>query len=117
MVSHRCDIQTVNCQMIDFIDSLQFDVVTCPSNWLGASAETDAFGKALIEAGLSKETISDWSVDPRVTLPGGDKGTTRRAPPSFLVVFFFLHLTLLLFRLLRFRLRFFAPPPPCRECI
>ena len=45
------------------------------SNWLGASAETDAFGKALIGSGLSKVTIADWSVDPRVTLPGGSKGS------------------------------------------
>jgi hypothetical protein len=44
-------------------------------NWLGASVETDAFGKALIEAGLSKKTIADWSVDPRVNLPGGEKGS------------------------------------------
>ncbi|KAL3770672.1 hypothetical protein ACHAWU_004371 [Discostella pseudostelligera] len=44
-------------------------------NWLGASAETDAFGKALLNSGLSKTTISEWSVDPRVTLPGGDKGS------------------------------------------
>ena len=33
------------------------------------------FGKALIDAGLSKETISKWSVDPRVNLPGGEKGS------------------------------------------
>jgi len=44
-------------------------------NWLGASSDTDAFGKALIDSGLSKKTIADWSVDPRVTLPGGDKGS------------------------------------------
>jgi len=44
-------------------------------NWLGASSETDAFGKALIAAGLSTETIADWSVDPRVSLPGGGKGS------------------------------------------
>lgn len=45
------------------------------SNWLGASSDTDAFGKALIDSGLSKKTIADWSVDPRVTLPGGEKGS------------------------------------------
>jgi len=44
-------------------------------NWLGASIDTDAFGKALLESGLSKKTISDWSVDPRVNLPGGEKGS------------------------------------------
>ncbi len=44
-------------------------------NWLGANVETDSFGKALLGAGLSKKTIAEWSVDPRVTLPGGDKGS------------------------------------------
>jgi len=44
-------------------------------NWLGANVETDPFGKALLSAGLSKKTIADWSVDPRVNLPGGEKGS------------------------------------------
>jgi len=44
-------------------------------NWLGASSETDAFAKALIDSGLSKKTIDEWSVDPRVTLPGGKMGS------------------------------------------
>jgi hypothetical protein len=44
-------------------------------NWLGASVETDVFGKALLASGLSKKTITDWSVDPRVTLPDGSKGS------------------------------------------
>jgi len=44
-------------------------------NWLGASSETDSFGKALLKSGLSKKTIDEWSVDPRVTLPGGDMGS------------------------------------------
>ena len=52
-----------------------FDCNLDISNWLGASADTDAFGKALIGSGLSKLTIADWSVDPRVTLPGGQKGS------------------------------------------
>mmetsp|Transcript_2718 Transcript_2718/g.5972 ORF Transcript_2718/g.5972 Transcript_2718/m.5972 type:complete len:343 (+) Transcript_2718:133-1161(+) len=44
-------------------------------NWLGVSVETDPFGAALLDSGLSKKTIEEWSVDPRVTLPGGDKGS------------------------------------------
>lgn len=44
-------------------------------NWLGAKSDTDGFGKALIKSGLSKKTIAEWSVDPRVTLPGGEKGS------------------------------------------
>jgi len=44
-------------------------------NWLGASIETDGFAKALMDSGLSKKTIEEWSVDPRVNLPGGEKGS------------------------------------------
>lgn len=44
-------------------------------NWLGASAESDGFGKALLDSGLSKKRIDEWSVDPRVTLPGGQQGS------------------------------------------
>jgi len=45
------------------------------SNWLASPIEEDAFGAALIDAGLSKETIEAWSVDPRVNLPGGGMGS------------------------------------------
>lgn len=44
-------------------------------NWLGASVDTDPFGKALLSSGLSKKTIAEWSVDPRVNLHGGEKGS------------------------------------------
>ena len=36
---------------------------------------SDAFGQALLKAGLTEETIKAWSVDPRVSLPGGEKGS------------------------------------------
>jgi hypothetical protein len=35
-------------------------------NWLGQSVDDLEFGKALLASGLSKETIQDWSVDPRI---------------------------------------------------
>eukprot|EP01038_Epipyxis_sp_PR26KG_P006788 gene6788-9298_t len=35
-------------------------------NWLKAEAEEDPFGKALISAGLTVETLKAWSVDPQV---------------------------------------------------
>lgn len=44
-------------------------------NWLGESVETDSFGKALLAAGLSKKTIEEWSVDPRVPMPDGSVGS------------------------------------------
>jgi hypothetical protein len=42
------------------------------TNWLGMSILEDTFGKALMEAGISEETIKAWSVDPRVKLPGNE---------------------------------------------
>jgi hypothetical protein len=45
-------------------------------NWLGRSIETDPFGSALLDAGLSKKTIKAWSVDPRVNLKSdGSQGS------------------------------------------
>ena len=45
------------------------------NNWLGIDVANDKFGKALLNAGLSEETIKEWSVDPRVTLSNGEKGS------------------------------------------
>ena len=39
-------------------------------NWLGASVEEDGFGKGLLAAGVSKETISAWSGDSQVSVEG-----------------------------------------------
>jgi hypothetical protein len=44
-------------------------------NWLKRSLEQDSFGQALLAAGLSKETINEWSVDPQVTMPDGKPGS------------------------------------------
>lgn len=45
------------------------------TNWLGKKIEEDTFGKALLDAGLSLETVKEWSVDPRVSLPDGSMGS------------------------------------------
>lgn len=37
-------------------------------NWLGENLEEDAFGQALLEAGLPKSRIMDWFKDPQVTI-------------------------------------------------
>ena len=50
-----------------------FEGLAEQANWLGVRLEDDAFGQALISAGLSAETIAAWSVDPRVE-QGGDAG-------------------------------------------
>lgn len=45
------------------------------ANWLGQNIEEDPFGKALIDAGVSKETIQKWSLDPQVPTGAGKKGS------------------------------------------
>ena len=52
-----------------------FEGLAEKNNWLGQDFSKDTFGKALLEAGLSEETIKAWSVDPRVELPEGGKGS------------------------------------------
>jgi len=44
-------------------------------NWIGLSISDDAFGKALLDAGLSAQTIKDWSVDPRVSVSADEKAS------------------------------------------
>lgn len=48
-----------------------FEALAERMNWLETELQNDRFGKALNQAGVSEDTIKDWSVDPRVTLPGG----------------------------------------------
>lgn len=52
-----------------------FEGLAEKSNWLNRSVSEDPFGKALLDAGLSEQTIKEWSVDPRVEMPGGGKGS------------------------------------------
>ena len=52
-----------------------FEGLAEKNNWLGTSIQKDDFGKALLKAGLSKQTIQNWSKDPRVELPGGGSGS------------------------------------------
>merc|ERR1719436_1287366 len=44
-------------------------------NWLGADLATDAFGKALLDAGVPEAMLRDWTVDPQVVVDDqGAKG-------------------------------------------
>jgi len=52
-----------------------FEGLAEKNNWLGIEISDDKFGKALMKAGLSEETIKAWSVDPRVNLPEGGQGS------------------------------------------
>lgn len=42
-------------------------------NWMEQDIVNDEFGKSLLDNGITLDTIKAWSVDPRVTLPGGDE--------------------------------------------
>lgn len=44
-------------------------------NWMEKHVDDDDFGKALLSAGLTEKLIKEWSVDPRVELPEGGKGS------------------------------------------
>lgn len=44
-------------------------------NWLQRDISSEPFGEALLNAGISKGTIEEWSMDPRVKLPGGHEGS------------------------------------------
>jgi nucleoside diphosphate kinase len=51
-----------------------FEALAERCNWLSAILEEDAFGKQLLSAGLSKDVIQAWSVDPQVSIGDGKKG-------------------------------------------
>lgn len=38
----------------------------CSMNWLGAKLADDAFGAAMLKAGISEDTIMSWTKDPQV---------------------------------------------------
>jgi len=43
-----------------------FEALAEKTNWLGVAVADDAFGAALLDAGVSAKTIESWSVDPQV---------------------------------------------------
>lgn len=45
------------------------------ANWLGMSIAHDAFGVALIEAGLEKSKIESWFKDPQVLISSTERGS------------------------------------------
>jgi len=48
-----------------------FEALAERLNWMGATLETDPFGKAMLASGISKDTIMAWTKDPQV--PDGAK--------------------------------------------
>jgi len=43
-----------------------FEALAERMNWLNYKADKDAFGKALLDAGVKMKTIKDWTLDPQV---------------------------------------------------
>ncbi len=52
-----------------------FEGLAEKTNWLKRTVEGDKFGKAILAKGIPLATIKAWSVDPRVEVPGGGKGS------------------------------------------
>lgn len=52
-----------------------FEGLAEKANWLKRTIEGDTFGKAILAKGIPLATIKAWSVDPRVEVPGGGKGS------------------------------------------
>lgn len=50
-----------------------FEAMAERLNWCGAKLEDDAFGKALLAAGVPKDTILSWCQDPQVDVDGKGK--------------------------------------------
>ncbi len=44
-------------------------------NWLGLDLESDKFGKALVDLGISKSRIEEWSRDPQIKLSESATGS------------------------------------------
>merc|ERR1712086_17393 len=47
-----------------------FEAMAERINWCNATLETDAYGKAMLDAGIPKATIMEWCVDPQVMFEG-----------------------------------------------
>jgi len=47
-----------------------FEALAERLNWMGAKLEDDAFGKAMLESGIPKDTIMAWTKDPQVSFEG-----------------------------------------------
>jgi len=52
-----------------------FEGLSEKMNWLGMKLEKDAFGTALLEAGIPAKVIKEWCRDPQVTIDEGKMGS------------------------------------------
>jgi len=47
-----------------------FEALAERLNWMGAKLESDPFGKALLDSGIPKATVMEWTKDPQVMFNG-----------------------------------------------
>ena len=52
-----------------------FEALAEKMNWLSLDLESDGFGKALVDAGISKSRIHEWSRDPQINLSDSATGS------------------------------------------
>lgn len=52
-----------------------FEALAEKLNWLGLDLESDELGKALVDVGISKSRIEDWSRDPQIKLSDSETGS------------------------------------------
>jgi len=52
-----------------------FEALAEKLNWLRSDLELDVFGKTLLDAGISKERIEEWSRDPQINLSDSSTGS------------------------------------------
>lgn len=52
-----------------------FEALAEKLNWLSFDLESDTFGKALVDAGISRSRIKEWSLDPQVKLSESSTGS------------------------------------------
>jgi len=52
-----------------------FEALAEKLNWLGLDLESDELGKALVDVGISKSRIVDWSRDPQIKLSDSSTGS------------------------------------------
>lgn len=52
-----------------------FEALAEKLNWLSFDLESDTFGKALVDAGISRSRIKEWSLDPQVNLSESSTGS------------------------------------------
>lgn len=57
------------------VSASPFEALAERMNWLGKDVAQDPYGSYLLQKGLSKSVITEWSVDPAIPMPDGSKAS------------------------------------------